>query len=224
MDSQLFDRILIHLYRWRFVVDECYHSTKCYPLLDIKLFKKDKYGNAILSKASRCLSVLMKMVSQGNKKVCRKFQEYVCSCNKHRLEMEEDEKVKHRRDKKGLGLKEVYVIAVHVNAALRENHYILADPEVAEVILQNNEVAEMEISDVTLLDNRAAEIILQDNYFHWFREDDNMPSGSQKIDVFGSLGKYADMKEYSVMDLVQDYVSDVFGELSLNISHVRVCV
>ena len=76
------------------------------------------------------------------------------------------------------------------------------------------------INPITVLD---AEVILQGNYFHWVGEDNDVPLGSQKVDVDGILGNYADVDEYSVMDVVQDAVAEVFGGLAMNISHVRAC-
>lgn len=74
MDSQYFDHIVVHLYWWRYVVDKCYHSTNFHSLLDIKVFEKDTAGDAVLFKPSRCLNVLMNLMSQENKIVCQKFR------------------------------------------------------------------------------------------------------------------------------------------------------
>ena len=208
MDSRFFDHIVVHLYRWRYVVDEVYHATKFHVLLDINLFEKDKFGSAILSRPSRSLNGLVASVSKENSEICQKLQEYVTTCKRSlETDVEDVEQVLKRR-KDVNGFKEANVVHGGVGVEC------FAVPLPDDVVRGDDVV----INPITVLD---AEVILQGNYFHWVGEDNDVPLGSQKVDVDGILGNYADVDEYSVMDVVQDAVSEVFGGLAMNIAHVR---
>lgn len=122
--------------------------------------------------------------------------------------------MKRCRDKKGLGLKEADVITVTADVVLDD--VVVQEPDVLSYSGGKGRVKSSNYSDL-----EVADIILQENYFNWVREDDEVPLGSQRADVSGVLGNYADREECSVVKLVQDDFAEAFGKLSLKISHVQ---